>query len=390
MVAVAGGDILDMTKLSRRKLLQSSGWALAYLLAGTTLTARSPGTTKSLSMRLIQEFSKRSILDISPDGSKLCFDNWSNAKYPLEAVEMGTWKIIFSGSFQTRVWFAWFFSNNSTLLAETRITLGNRRNVPHLTSIELKTGNRTEGRHFADNVYEDDPAIALSDGVLLIKHINWKSIEKCSIALVEFPSYREISRVPFVVKPDESEFASLANYRANISGDRRVFLYYYGRTLVCRRTENLEVLWMREIGPLLKVIDIASPNQNYVAVAVADSAFRDQQKESYISIYNGKTGTDVARMNICGTDGLAISPDGSLLAVVEIVNSRENKTYYAKVHVYDVKSGEILASFEHDQIKWQRGGTIKAACRVYFTADGQHLISSGMNTKVWRFGRNAE
>lgn len=387
MVAVAGGDILYMTKLSRRNLLQFSGSALISLLAGRTLRAQSAAGGIPVKMSLMHEFFKKQTLDISPDGSKLCLENWGDARYPLEVVEIGTGKMIFKEVFQTRVGQASFFANSKSLLANTLIKLNNKI-AHHLTVVDLLTGERTESQHFAGNTNGNDPSIALSDGIILVKDIDWKSIEKSSLILAEFPTYREVAKIPLVAKSDEPEKSAIDNYRSGVSNDRSIFFYSYGRTLVCRRTRDLEVLWLREIEPPSTAKLFASPNANYVAVAIADTAFRDLQKESYIVICNGKTGADVKRLQICGTEGLALSPDGNLLAVVEIINSRENKTYFAKVHVYDVKSGEILASFEHDRIKWQRGGTIKAACLVYFTADGQYLISSGMNTKVWKLIRN--
>jgi len=339
-------------------------------------------------VNLVKEFRKKQVLDISPDGSKLCFDNWGDAKYPLEAVEMSTWKIIWSGSFQSRVWFAWFFSNSNALLAESRLTLGDGSNVPHLTRIDLKTGRRAEGRHLSNKPADEEFVIALSDGILLDKHMDWKSIERCSIALVEFPTLREFFRVPFVADPNKPQNASLANYRSNISNDRNIISYYYGKTLVCRRTRDLRVLWTLEIESPLRAFEIESPNQNYLAVAIADNAFREQQKKSVVAIYNGMIGTEIARFPICATDGFALSPDGSLLAVIEITNNRKRKMYFTRINVHDMKSGDIIASVEHDRIKWQRAATIKAGCRVYFTADGQYLISSGMNTKIWSLDKN--
>jgi hypothetical protein len=389
MAAVGGDEEFDMTIISRRELLRSSGSALICLLAGRSLRAKPAAATKPLKLSLMQEFLKKKILNISPDGMKLCFENWGDAEYPLEVVEIGTGKMIFTGIFQTRVWSASFFLNSRDLIAETRIALDSRISVPHLTLVDLQTGERTESQHFPNNPYEDDPVVALHTGILLVDDIDWKFIEKSSLVLVEFPTYREIAKVPFVIKSDESERSTPGNSRTGISDDRSIFVYSYGRTLVCRRTKDLEVLWIRKIEPPLGARTITSPNANYVAVAIADRGFqRDQQKESYISIYNGKTGADISRLPICGTEGLALSPDGSLLAVAESKPDKNKKEYLLIVHIYDVKSGSVLASIEHDRIKSQRFVATKAVCRVYFTADGQHLISSGMNTKVWKLIRN--
>jgi hypothetical protein len=306
----------------------------------------------------------------------------------LEVIEIGTWRMIFSDSFQTRVRFASFFSDSKALIAETRIALYNKKSALHLTLVNLQTGERIEKRHLPDNPYEGDSGIAIRDRILLVNHIDWKSIEKCSLALVEFPTYQEIATVPFVIESDEPEKSAPADSRKGISDDREIFVYFYGQTLVCRSTKDLEILWTKRIDAPLGVQKIISPNENYIAAAIADTPFRDLQKESYISIYNGKTGAKIRRLPLCGTEGLALSLNGNLLAVVEIKNDKNKKEYVLIVHIYDVKSGRVLASLEHDRIKWQRHVFTKAVCNVYFTTDGQYLISSGMNTKVWKLSRN--
>jgi len=378
-----------MMVISRRELFISSGSVLIGLLAQKILFAQSIAATHSLKVNLIKEFCKKQVLDISPDGLSLCFENWGDAGYPLEVVEIGTGRMVYSATFGTRVRHASFFKDSKSLLVDTPIAIKGK-NAHHLTVVELYLGKRYEGLDSASNPYRNDYAEALSDKMLLVTDIDWSSIERSTIALVEFPNYREAKRASFVLKSDKQELSTPGNSRFGLSDDRGIFVYSYGRKLVCRRNNDLEVLWTREPEPMLRAFNIISPNRNYVAVAFADNAFREQQKDSLISIYNGMTGADIARLPICGTDGFALSPDGSLLAAVEVVNYRKKKMYFTNIHIYDVKSGNILASFEHDRIKWQHAGTIKAACLVYFTADGQYLISSGMNTKVWKLGINED
>jgi hypothetical protein len=219
-----------------------------------------------LKVNLEQEFSKRKIKDISPDGTLLCFENWVAAKYPLEVVEIGTWKMIFSGSFQTRVWFADFFSDSKSLIAETLTDFDNRTNVPHFTLVDLQTGTRTEVDHLSGNPYEDDPVRALGKEVLLVKDIDWKSIENCYLVLVDFPTYREIIKVPFIIKSDEPELSSPADLINALSKDKSIFVYCYGRTLVCRRTKDFRILWTRKIEPPIGAKMIMSPNENYYGV----------------------------------------------------------------------------------------------------------------------------
>jgi len=142
-----------MTLFSRRELIRSSGLAMICLLAPRIPQLQPTAATRALKVSLTKEFPKRRIIDISPDGVRLCLENWSDAKYPLEVAETGTWEIIFDETFQTRVRYAGFFSDSRTLIAETRIALSDRKIVPHLTLVDLQTGERTEGQYIAGNPY---------------------------------------------------------------------------------------------------------------------------------------------------------------------------------------------------------------------------------------------
>lgn len=204
MAAVRGDEEFDMTIFSRRELLRSSGSALICLLTGRSLRAKPAAAAKPLKLSLMQEFCKKQILMVSPNGMKLCFENWGDAHHPLEVVEISTGKMIFTGKFQTRVMNASFFANSKSLLANTLINLNNNI-AGHLTVVDLQSGSRTEGLDFANNPYKNDYIEALSDNSLLIQNTDWSSIEKCSIVLAAFPDYQEITKVPFVIKSDESE-----------------------------------------------------------------------------------------------------------------------------------------------------------------------------------------
>ncbi len=195
---------------------------------------------------------------------------------------------------------------------------------------------------------------------------------------------REIAKVPFLVTPADPQRSNPGDIRYVLSDDRSIYVYCYEPNLVCRQTKDLKVLWTREIEPPNVVFKIASPNKSCVAVAVADNPHTDMQKEHYVLVYSGKTGAKIARLPICGTDGLALSSDGNFLAVVESKPDENKEEYLLTVKIYEVRSGRILGSVEHDRIKSQRHMATKTVCRVHFTPDGQYLISSGMNTKIWK------
>jgi hypothetical protein len=373
---------MSMKSLSRRELLQSSGSALFCVLGRRILGATPPVLMNSLTINLVQTFPRKQILDVSPNGKNLCFDYWGNQTYPVEVIETSTWKTIFTRIFQTRAWSASFFADSKALLIESRINIGSKKSIPHLTRVDLKTGQSTEIHH-SNSPYENGRAMALVEGIMLVEDIDWHSIDKCSLVLAEFPTYREITKVPFLVAPVDSQRSAPGDIRNVLSNDRSIYVYCYGSNLICRRTKDLMVLWTREIKLPNEVFMIQSPNASYVAIAVADSGFRDRQKEYRTLVYNGKTGAETAEFPICSIDGFALSPDGNLLAAVESKPDEKKQEYFLNVKLYDVRSGKILASVEHDRIKLQPHIATKAVCRLYFTSDGQYLISSGMNTKTW-------
>lgn len=335
-----------------------------------------------LKVSLAREFRERVLQDMSPDGLKICFEYWGDARYPIEVAEIETGKTVFSGAFETRVWDASFFSNSKAFVAETLRTF-NGRIVGHRTVVDLLSGERAEEEHFPGNPYDNNIAEAVSDRTLLVADIDRSSRERSHWALVEFPDFREITRVPWVLQSSEREELVLGGNR--LSDDRSVLVYTYGQTVVCRRTKDLAVLWTTRIKPPVKAKEVTtSSNGRYVAVAIADTGFQDEQKEYYISIINGETGVDVARLPLSGTEGLALSPDGSLLAVVDVISNKTSDKWVPTVHIHEVSSGKRLASVIHDRYDKKKVRTIYSGCSVHFTSDGKYLVTSGINTKVWK------
>jgi hypothetical protein len=68
-----------------------------------------------------------------------------------------------------------------------------------------------------------------------------------------------------------------------------------------------------------------------------------------VAVYDGKNGDEVAKLPISGTEGIALSPDGKLIAAVERVYSKGKAL--PTIHIHDVSTGEKLASLTHDVIK---------------------------------------
>ena len=173
-----------------------------------------------------------------------------------------------------------------------------------------------------------------------------------------------------------------------ISDDRGTYAYSFDHTLVCRRISDLAVLWTHQIPPQLHARQVAvSADGGYVAVASADDAFyRVQQRNYQIAVYDGETGASVALLDLNGSDGMALSPDGRLIAVV----AREPGKKHAlvpTVYIHEVPSGARLASIVHDAVKRGRRQFLESASWVAFTQRGSYLITYGAATRVWRIER---
>jgi hypothetical protein len=203
------------------------------------------------------------------------------------------------------------------------------------------------------------------------------------LSRVEFPSYREIMRIALAAERD----APRPDSGLTLSRDRRFLLYFFDSALVCRRTENLEVRWTHPLEAGLRAFPMAaSAHGDYMAAAI-NKGYREGRFERdvplYISVYDGNAGAGTARLQLSGKWGLALSPDGRLIAVVAREPGIKGEIL-PTVHIHEVSSGRRLASVIHDRIKSGRRQFLEAGCGASFTPDGKYLITSGMITKVWR------
>ena len=83
----------------------------------------------------------------------------------------------------------------------------------------------------------------------------------------------------------------------------------------------------------------------YVAAAITDSSFSNKENKYYVGIYDGRNGTEITRLAVSGTDGVAISPDGRILAAAHLVYGKRGVV--PTVIIYDVATGSKLAIVEH-------------------------------------------
>jgi WD40 repeat protein len=174
----------------------------------------------------------------------------------------------------------------------------------------------------------------------------------------------------------------------SVSGDRKTFVYSFDNNVVCRRAEDLAILWKRQTDPDLIVWRVGiSKDGSVVAASFFSGASSDLLKRTHVAVYDGRDGTSIAQVPVNGTEGVAISPDNKLLAAGQRVPLQGKKAgTQPTVVISDIISGRELATLIQDQF-WGGGGEFLyagfAVHGIQFTSDGKYLITSGLNTKVW-------
>jgi hypothetical protein len=383
-----------MVLFSRRDVLRLS--ASLLVCPGAQRVVAQAEAVGDLRVALAQEFARSSVKAVSPDGTRMCLEDWSERGYPLRIVEIGPWRTVYTGRFSSRIRGApSFFADSQSLLVSDFASaaggicgVGKGHCADREMVIDIRTGERVEGvLPFVADQY--DSYHALMGRTLLDVH---HGDQTESLALVEFPSCRQLTKVPYATRPRKprpvvSGIMLSTDYGFMISSDRKTLAYAFDDVLLCRRTEDLKVLWSRSLEAGMKPFLVAvSSFGSRVAVAMADGEpLLNQQHRAYIAIYDGGTGEDVARLPRNWSDSVALSADGKFIAVVVREPGKKGEVI-PTVYVYDVSSGQKLASVVHDRIKNSRHQLLEAACGVGFTSDGKYMITSGMATKVWKLG----
>jgi hypothetical protein len=106
----------------------------------------------------------------------------------------------------------------------------------------------------------------------------------------------------------------------------------------------------------------------------------------YIEILSGDSGTPIVRWRKNPGDGLALSPDGKLLAVADLVEVGNDLE--PTVHLYEVPSGREIGTAVHDRVSRTRrlGATLHGSA-LGFTDDGKYLVTgNSYKVKIWQMG----
>jgi len=153
--------------------------------------------------------------------------------------------------------------------------------------------------------------------------------------------------------------------------------------------DDLSVLWTKSVEPGLELLRIAvSADGTRLAASVGDPRVEDLTRgwrQHYLGVYDGGTGEEVTRLQIDGSDWIALSADGKLIAVVSHERGEKGAVVPAAA-IYELSSGRKVASLVHGPIKQGRRQWLESGITAAFTSDGKYLITSGMATRVWSLG----
>jgi hypothetical protein len=338
-------------------------------------------STGALGLQLAHEFSEARLLCSSPDGRKLCLEEWKARGAPVKVVETGTWQTLYTDRFQQRSLGANFFADGEALFLSFVGAKGLVREV----AADIRTSQRTERTRPYDPLEYSEQATPVDDRILVVARFGNEPRRLEFLTRLRYPDYRELSRV--TIPPAKS--AARPSSDLSVSSDRSTAVYFSSSAVVCRRTDDLSIVWNREIDGGLRAFPLAvSANGDHVAAVMARASFDgkfEHYERLYTSILDGKTGAEAARLPVFGKYGIAISPTGKLLALITD-EPGEKGAVLPTVHIYDVPSGKRLGSVVHDQIPRGRRQAVLAGCGVSFTSDGKYLVTSGMMTKVWNLG----
>jgi WD40 repeat protein len=227
---------------------------------------------------------------------------------------------------------------------------------------------------------------------MLLK-IHWESPphETKTLSIVALPDYREVVKVPYAneprkPRPVKGTISLNTEGGIVISGHRAIVAYSFDNVLVCRRLDDLSVLWTRTVEPGLELTQLAvSADGSSVAASVGDPRVEDLTRgfrQHYLGVYDGGTGQEVTRLRVDGTGGMALSADGKFIAVVSHERG-EKRAVVPTVSIYEISSGRKIVSVAHGPVKQGRHQWLEAGITVAFTPDGRYLITSGMATRLW-------
>ena len=215
------------------------------------------------------------------------------------------------------------------------------------------------------------------------------------LSVVELPDYREVAHADL-----EAPHSGRSGTDQIVSSKGDVFVYGVDDLIVCRRTNDLSIQWTRQLGTESSRVwrmAISAHGDRVAAVAAAapwpespEAARRPLRLQPlYIAVYDGRSGKPMARFpaDVSFSEGLALSPDGKLLAVGQSVPAGDKQNVDLFVDVYEIASSRRIARELHCRVppgRFQNLNGSFSTSGIQFTPDGRWLVTSGYDrTKVW-------
>ncbi|MCA1837225.1 MAG: hypothetical protein LC674_00060 [Actinobacteria bacterium] len=194
----------------------------------------------------------------------------------------------------------------------------------------------------------------------------------------------------------------------NLSPNKGYLAYGTSEEVIIRDTATLNTV--KRIKPAPGLIfggsPIYTPDGKFLLVVASNTIFDKPETKRFLLFYD-TTNYEVARRldittwsspvlrndravnsNVVGT-AMAISPDTRLLAVGYTKEERKalSTTEQAQVVLYDLTTGQEVARASHPPVKEQRNDPFPAKIsRLAFTPDGKYLLSSTYDTLMWQLG----
>ena len=282
-------------------------------------------TPRTVTPQLLRTFRDTTLRAISPDGGRLCL--WST-HFPIETISVSpqgvtsvpsgrgedtlsvvvveTGSATFSMKIESPATSGSFFAEGDHLYVYAFLIAGRTPSSSH-TIVNLKHGTRTDKSGPVLPIY-----YALGTNRLL-------SLEaEKEIVVTQLPEYKVIERVSVGESPSDSWQRVTVD---TVSVDRTVLIYGLDRhRVLCRSTEDLsKVLWVHHVDgrsfPTGIVAASISPNSKWVAVAAVQKNVLSDRGNTSVSVLDVSSGKIITQIPANGAEQLAISPDGSLIAV---------------------------------------------------------------------------
>jgi DNA-binding beta-propeller fold protein YncE len=316
----------------------------------------------------------------------------------LKVIEFGTWNVICTKKLRLLPVHATFFADSERVFVDTASGRSGDGVFVQLALIDTKTGGISErtdeilkvGRPIPPDAYLYSYR-ALFGNTLLGHQQTYTTCHHVSLFHATWPDLTVTRRVPY--SPRKVPLACGEEFTAawiTLSADRRFVAHPDGWNVIYRRTEDLEILWRRSMSTKWSIENLAvSSDGSMVAVAVGSRVNGKSPPDSHVAVLDGRDGSELMRVMVSGSDGVAVSPSRKLLVVGRAVelDSATSDTE-SNLQLFDLDSGKHIETLTHYRRRIPRGAADPGGYGpqgIRFTPDGKYMVSATQtHTKVWK------